>query len=251
MSMTGDPIKWRDLVGKQVNLWQARRAWKEEHPDKDVCVWDKAHVTISRAYGARGYKIGERIAELLKWQVYSKRLVEYVAETAKLREKVVSMHDERRHRSSLSQTFFESNPYTSDKYYRHLVQVILAIADQGRAVIVGRGGSFITDNTFGLHVRLTAPMEYRIQRYMAKNDVSIKEARKKVESMDETRDEYTRHYFHAAIDDPNNYDVTINVQDFDNEAVANYIISLLEIKFGEERPKHPTDETSCTKDMNE
>ncbi len=245
MITTDDPIRWEDLVNRQVQLWRKHNKGELDKTGSKICPWNRAHITISRAYGARGYRIGQIIGQKLRWEVYSRQVVEFIADSSNLRHKVIEDFDEKKKLRTLSQTLFNPSAYSSDKHYRHLVQVILSIAEHGRAVIVGRGGNFITDHDRGLHVRVTASVDYRIQRYAAKEKVSFKEAKKKVERKDRERAEYIEHYFKADIADPHNYDLVLNVEHLTNEQVADIIISSLEAKLGAPRPQKPTQESSC------
>lgn len=246
MSLINDNVQWDSLVDKQLRLWREKQQREEKR--KTECPWDSAHLTISRAYGSRGYRIAQLIGEKLQWEVYSRQLTEYIAERSNLRQKVVADFDEKKRIRSISQTLFQPSAYTSDKYYRHLVQVILSLADHGRAIFVGRGVNFVTDHKTGMHVRVTASLESRIERYAKRHSVSEKEARKKVESVDRERAEYIRHYFHQDTTDPHHYDLLINVESYTNEQVAEMIISAMEIKFDHPRPKRPKEDSSCDED---
>ena len=204
--------------------------------DREQILWKSAVITISRAYGARGYRIGELIAKRLNWQVYSRKLVEHIAETSKLRHKIVSDFDEKKKSQWFSSSLFNPNAYSSDKHYRHLIQVILSIADHGQAVIVGRGANFITEKENAIHVRVTAPLKHRIERYANKMKLSYKEARKIVESKDRERADYIKHYFNADIADPNHYHLVVNVEHLTNEQAARIITTSLGIKLGSPTP---------------
>ena len=236
MSLPDDHVQWDSLVDKQHKLWkeeQKKRTASGSSP------WDMAHITISRTYGARGYRIGELVGEKLRWKVYSRTLVEYIANRSNLRQKVVEAFDEKKRTRTLSQTLFEPSAYTPDKHYRHLVQVLLSLANHGHAVIIGRGANFITNKMEGLHVRVTASLESRIERYANQQKISFKEAKKKVESIDKERADYIKYHFQQDPTDPHHYDLVINVENLTNEQVAEIIISALEIKLGEKRPELP------------
>jgi len=231
-----DPIRWDNLVDRQVQLWQKREEDEKENTDLNEKVWNTSLITISRTYGARGYRIGELIAKKLNWQVYSRELVEYISDSTNLRHKVVADFDEKKKQGSFSKALLNPSAYSSDKHYRRLIQVILSIADHGRAVIVGRGANFITEKENHFHVRVTASLEHRIQRYANKNKVSYKEAKKIVEGVDRERAEYIAHHFKADVADPHHYHLVINVEQLTNEQVARIIVSALGIKLGSPIP---------------
>jgi cytidylate kinase len=241
MSIAEEHIRWDSLVDSQMQQWQERDKEKKRQLQKPT-IWDQAHITISRQYGARGYSIGQVISRKLDWQIYSKNLVDHISETAKLRDKVIGDFDEKKHLATIPQILFDPGAYSSDKYYRHLLQVVLAIAHKGRAVIVGRGANFITDHDLGLHIRVTASLESRIKRYAEKERVTQREARKKVMGVDQERAEFVKHYFHCNIDDSHHYDLIVNVEKFSNEQVADMVIAALEIKLSTTRPELLADE---------
>jgi len=237
MSYAEEHVRWEGLANNQMRLWNEKEKDGQSSKPHTITRWDKAFITISRAYGARGFRIGQLVATKLNWEIYSKNIVEHIAETAKLRDQIISDFDEKKRLANLSQMIFDPSAYTADKYYRHLVQVILTLADHGRAVILGRGANFITNRNKGLHVRVTASLESRIKRYEEKERVSYRDARKKVVSMDRERADFIRHYFHQDIDDPTQYELVINVEELTNEQVADMIIHALEIKLSEKRPE--------------
>lgn len=231
-----DPIRWQSLVDRQVQLWEKRDEDTKVDADPIAKVWNTSLITISRTYGARGFRIGELIADKLNWQVYSRELVEHIAESSNLRHKVVADFDEKKNQQSLSRALLNPSAYSSDKHYRHLIQVILAIAEHGRAVIIGRGANFITEKENHYHIRVTAPLEHRINRYANKMKVSYKEAKKIVESIDRERADYIAHHFKADVADPHHYHLVINVEHLTNEQVARTVVSALGIKLGSPTP---------------
>ena len=59
------------------------------------------------------------------------------------------------------------------KVYRRVASTIRALAGAGRAVIVGRGGAFITaDLAAGIHVRIVAPAEFRVREMARRLGIS-------------------------------------------------------------------------------
>src|SRR5688572_19235996 len=76
------------------------------------------------------------------------------------------------------------------------LHVIRALASAGRVVIVARGGVFITRHMrVGVHVRLVAPPEKRIERIAAHLNLSRETAAAKIREMTKTRDELYRRYW--------------------------------------------------------
>ena len=60
----------------------------------------------------------------------------------------------------------------------------MGLAKQGNAIIVGRGANFFLDPTYGLRVRLVAPLEKRVARVSAAEGRSSGSARSEIEQND-------------------------------------------------------------------
>jgi cytidylate kinase len=94
---------------------------------------------------------------------------------------------------------------------QHTTKTILKLASLGHAIIVGRGSAVITARFPSvLHVRLVAPFKARLRYIGEHNHISTSEAEKILREQDDSRRRYLRTYFHADIDDPVLYDLTIN-----------------------------------------
>ena len=103
------------------------------------------------------------------------------------------------------------------------------LAKHGRAVIVGRGGSVVLAGVpNSLHVRLVAPLEWRIRNWAQANGTSLEEARVKVAEMDRDRADYVRATLNRSSEDPALYDLVINVAAITLEHTASMIARAVE-----------------------
>ena len=68
MPIRSDGLEWDKLVKSQVSLWEVRKQLEEEGK-KEKSPWEKAHITISRAYGARGDNGSKVKLGSLWWQL--------------------------------------------------------------------------------------------------------------------------------------------------------------------------------------
>ena len=91
-------------------------------------------------------------------------------------------------------------------------KIVLAAADRGNAVLVGRGSAYhLYGRPDALHVFVYAPFEEKVRRLQATGK-SEKEAMELVDTVDGERSEYirkyfdvewpARHYFHLMINTP-------------------------------------------------
>jgi cytidylate kinase len=102
-------------------------------------------------------------------------------------------------------------------------RVILQIATDGNCIIVGRAGHIIANNILhALHVRLVAPVEYRIGTIMHNNHLTKEEAINFIRRLEKKRLTFRKSILNQ---DPKNemFDITINRAAFSDDEVAEFI----------------------------
>jgi len=222
------------LVSKEVGLWEMRRKIQEKHGKKEEVgePWQKAYITISREVGSKGNKIAQKLAEILKWQVFDKEIVDYIATTAHIRKSVSESFDEKKQHEIKTwvQTIIDSDALSPDHYLNHLMNVLLVIAEHGQAIILGRGANFILDPKKGLRVKIAAPYEMRLLQIMREMELSKKDARRYIDEKDNQRLAYIRQYFHRDADNPLFYDLVLNTEFMPINSVVETIVTVLKSK---------------------
>jgi hypothetical protein len=102
-----------------------------------------------------------------------------------------------------------------------------------RVVLVGRGANFLLQGIpYALHVRLTAPMEQRIDRVMRKDNVNRKNAILLIEKMDNDRASFIRANFHRDWYDLTWYDMVFNTAMQTFEEITDIVSNALQEKTG-------------------
>ena len=106
-------------------------------------------VTISRRFGCEGYPLAERLKELLDaatgetWNIYDKALLERVSHDEHLSMTLLEgLGGPSRAIDSIG--FLFSGHVGQDTVFRRIVKHLVAVAEAGRAIIVGRGGAILT-----------------------------------------------------------------------------------------------------------
>ena len=74
---------------------------------------------------------------------------------------------------------------------------------------------------------LHASMEHRLERVMAKQGLSEKEAKKVIKEVDETREEYMKNNAHTSRYDTRNYDLVISMDGKTEEEAVNVILAYI------------------------
>lgn len=220
------------LIARQVSQWERIRALSTREESGQIDPWRKAFFVISRDYGSGGNEIARLIAERLHWPVYDRELVEQIASQAKVHQGIIESFDEKR-RNEIHvwlQTMFDKQALSTDSYIRNLVSILLTLAEQGQVIIVGRGANFVLGSPFGLRIKITAPVDWRLRKVMATGALSRAQALRRIKKVDEQRLAFIRHYYHADADDPCAFDLVVNTENKSLDWVADLLIATLKSK---------------------
>jgi cytidylate kinase len=192
---------------------------------------------VSREFGSGGGRVAQQAGEMLGWNVFDARIVDEIAQSAHVRQRLVQSIDERVH-SRWERVWRDLLPddmefdMADEKYLRHLQEVVMALGHHGNVVIVGRGAQFFLPPQCAVRVRLVAPAELRVQRVAERQKLSLEEARLKVEEIDKERASYIWKIFRKDVGSPLNQDITINTGEFSIENAAKIVVATIQTKFG-------------------
>jgi cytidylate kinase len=179
-------------------------------------------VTISRQYGCDAMELAEQLSVRLdrteslapgNWQVYNRQIIDEVSQELHLTGRLLEALDVRT-RGGIEEFFAtliaQSPP--DIEILHHLVHVVRAIALHGRCIVVGRGGSVLTrDLPGGIHVRLTAPEDWRLESLINRFGWDKSKARGLLQEEESHRQTFFQKYLGHDVSDPCLYDLTMNV----------------------------------------
>lgn len=200
-------------------------------------------VTISREAGARGNSIAralvpelessEVITKYRPWTLFNQDLLDHVITEHQLPGKTADYFPEDKPdeiRALVGEMLgLHAGVYTSA---RKCAETIRRLAEAGNAIIVGRGANLVAATVkHAIHARFVGEEKTRVRHYAQLHDLSLKAAGEKVAKLDCARKRYIKSNFDRDIDDPRQYDLIINTDRFNNEAVARVIRQALEEKF--------------------
>lgn len=172
-------------------------------------------ITISREYGAGGRSVAKRLSELLGIPWYDKDFVKATVSSSGFSEEDILREGEE---MSSRQKFLDSIlnsmvSYTSsgDAIFQAQKKEILRLA-QEPCIIVGRCANIILQQAGipSFDVFLYADMEFRMKRAAELKENDDMDLRKYIETRDELRAIYHKHYTKAEIGDYHNYDLVLN-----------------------------------------
>jgi len=222
-----------DLVDRQVRTWleqerQAPEGGAGPHRQRPM-------ITVSRAYGALGGLVAESAAKTLGFTYFDREVVDRVARTAHVSERVVASVDERLQDaiSNWVAELFGAGRMAHRDYLLSLARVVLTAGHHGRGVIVGRCAHLLLDPAWTLSVRVVAPLPVRVARVVAHRRIPEAEAEARVREVDRSREDFCRRSFGRGLDDPGQYDLVLDTARLPVETCARIVATAFHGRFGE------------------
>ncbi len=219
------------LVEEQIHKASTRSQFGER-PELASSHWPV--ITISREPCAGGTTLGRSIAERLGFACWDQELLTRIAEQAGAVESILASVDERVHSSVMEfvRSLLVGFEYTQDEYRMVLTKVVGAIAMQGAAVIVGRGGHLILGSSRSLRVRVVCPTNERIARMMQRDSVSEAIATRRIREVGNDIAAFMRHHFQQEAADTHNFDVIVNSGSLSIASATDIVLAAYKAKFG-------------------
>jgi CMP/dCMP kinase len=205
-------------------------------------------VTVARDYGSGGGEIARLLATKLGWHLFDRQVVSSVARKLGISEDEAAARDE--HADSFVQRILDAmqfsgpiyapvilpeteNPVVIDAkvYHEALRQELLAAAEIGNVVLVGRGAQILlVSRRDVLRVHIVAPLEQRIAYVMQRENLDKAAAQARIEQKDQGRRRDIKDQYHRDPYDAQIYDLTINTGVLDLDSVIDLITLALERK---------------------
>lgn len=219
-------------------LEERLRAIKEPKPKGDT----GPVITISRDFGCPANLVASDLAELLTnrgdpdkepWRVITKEILDESAKELGLEPEKIEYIFKFEKRSFFDEIIeaFSSKYYKSERKIRNTIRdVIHDFGERGRVIIVGRAGSTILQNiSKALHVRLIAPLEYRIEGVSKRHQMSHRAAKKLTIEMDRKRAQLRNDFAGKRILDVD-YDLVLNSKTLSSHEIVKIIEQAAELR---------------------
>jgi cytidylate kinase len=230
-SKSGGSAITAHLADRQMRFRQIRDNVAATKPAREPAARFR-FITISRQLGSYGTLIAEDLATQLGWHMYDREIVDHIARDQNVRQSLVEELDERAQdllhdtvRRFL--TMVEGNSFGAEEYRMGLLKTMAYFGAKGNAILVGRGANFaLHEEKYGLHIRIVASPDVRLERVSRMFHVSLQEARRRVQEADRDRASFVRTYYRQDIGDGRFYDLVFNTDSLSIEAVVNSILAI-------------------------
>lgn len=169
---------------------------------------NKLIITINREFGSGGREIAYKLGALLDIKVYDKQALEEIEENLGVANEL------------------------PEKIYDIQKDILLNIASKESCIIVGRTGFHIFRNHPNVvRVLLIADYDARVKHVSEKHGITKMNARKRIDTVDRAREEYTKKYTGVSRYDARNYDFVLNVTNIPGYHVAAFLAQNVRMKF--------------------
>jgi cytidylate kinase len=198
-------------------------------------------ITISRQAGARGRSIGKKLKEKLRadspkdavpWTFFDENLVEEVLKDHDLPTNLEKFmpDDAVNEYSSIVNEILGRHP-SLWTLFEDTTQTMLRLCRVGHCILVGRGGNKVAESLSNVtRVRFVGTHARCMQQMVTVHGMSIDEAKRFIKKEDRARQRYMKSHFNCNVDDPHQYDLVINTDNYTDEAVAEMIIAAVEAR---------------------
>ncbi|MGA3012860.1 MAG: cytidylate kinase-like family protein [Bacteroidales bacterium] len=196
-------------------------------------------VTISREFGCPSKLISRMLTDELnhrpssqkgKWHYINKEIVEQAAKELELEPSKIQHLFSMDRIGMMDDLFssFSANYKSTLKIRKTIRDVIQSFTGRGYVIIVGRGSVAITQGRPGsLHIRLHAPLEWRVQCVSEHKELTLDEAKKVAIETDFKRtaliESFLGHKLELGL-----FNVLFNCKTLSNDQIVNTIIKIME-----------------------
>jgi len=241
----GHLFRGREQQNKKASETQLlpETTWADEEMPSGIPPEGSVVITISRQFGSGGTHIGRIVAQASQLNYVDQEIIDEVARRLGVDTQQAARQVEQTSGTvgHLLEAMQSSNPFTLNystffganiapvqskefTYLRLTQKVVLELATQGNAVIVGRGSQFLLHNLpRTLHIYVFAPLPYRIENVMKHFQLNHARAAELIEQRDYEFDTYARHFYGADRHQPSFYHLLINTNLFSFDLAASLI----------------------------
>lgn len=197
-------------------------------------------IALSAAYGAAGSQIGPALAQRLGVPFVDRGIALAVAERLEVpvRDALAQEEPAADRTGGLLERLLSgfvgaytgapaplpADTVTPEDFHRASREALLSQAATGSGVILGRGAvAALRNDPRVLRVRLTGPVERRIEHAMRVRDIDRDTSERTVRALDRAHADYLRQFYDVDIDDPGLYHLTIDATAFATEVCVSLI----------------------------
>ncbi len=201
-------------------------------------------VTVARDTGCDAIPVVKEVIKQLNadlqgaykdqpWRYMSKEILEQSAKKLNMKPELLDKLIHQKDRNFVEEILLSlsTENYPNDiKIKRTIKEVVQSAEQEGAVIVVGRAGvAIVAHSKRNLHVKLTAPLEWRVAKIAKEYKVSEEQALKHIKESDKQR-ENLRKYFMGRKVQPTDYDLILNVATLTKKEVVKAMVELIRFR---------------------
>lgn len=194
---------------------------------------DNLIISVGRQLGSGGHIVAKMLADEFGCKFYDREVLNLAAKESGFSEEFFEKNDERKgfldqifhmHVPFISDSSFYDNGLSQENLFRLQSDAIRKAATESPCVFVGRCADYVLrEHRNMVTVFVTADIDERIKNVCHRLGCSPDEARKLIESREDTRSSYYNYYTGKRWGDSSSYDLCVNSSLLGLEGTKNFI----------------------------
>jgi len=202
------------------------------------------YISISRDFGCMANVIAEKLSEKLsrrnynqgvkkRWEWLNQSILTESAKALEISPSKIEYVFQSQKKTMMDEivSAMSARYYKSDRKIRKtIIDVIRSIVISGNVILVGRGGvAFAKDNPKSIHIKLVAPIEWRVDHISKNYNKTNAEALKYIREVDQER-KYLIDSFIGQDTDLSIFDLVLNRKTMSEAEIITIILNLIEAR---------------------
>lgn len=218
------------------NVWTPQMESKLQAWHKQQQVADESKpapcFTLSREFGCQAYPVAEALVRRLNarvvgepWLIVGRQVIDEVAKLSGYTvDQIEKSQDTPASMKAIFSMFLDRSRAEETEIFTHMRRVIRGFATRGNCILVGRGATHVTQDLANcIHLRLVAPMEFRINKVVKTHGMNPTEARGYIERLQTQREDFIRRFVNQKASDSDLYHLVLNNARLNKDKIAEVI----------------------------
>lgn len=186
-------------------------------------------ITLTREFGCQAHALAEALQKRLNartkgepWVIVGREVIDEVAKMSGFTVgQIEKSENTPASLKAIFSMFLDRTSAEETEIFTHMRRVIRGFAERGHCIIIGRGAPHITQDLANcIHLRLVAPMAYKIDTISSKYGMNQAEALDHIDRLQGQREAFVQRFVNERTDNPNLYHLIMNNARMDTEGLA-------------------------------
>ncbi|MBD1401353.1 AAA family ATPase [Pelovirga terrestris] len=216
---------WTPQMEAKLQAWYKQQQLADQSKPA-VCI------TLTREFGCQAYALAEALQKRLNtrtkgepWVVVGRQVIDEVAKLSGFTaEQIDNSENTPAALKSIFSMFLDRSSAEETEVFAHMRRVMRGFAKRGNCIIVGRGAPYVTQDLPNcIHLRLVAPMDFKIANISSKYGMDQAAARDHIDRLQGQREAFVRRFVNEVSERPAVYHLIMNDARMPTEGLAQLV----------------------------